>query len=319
MWALGFIISLGFGILVGKYMIPMLHHLKFGQSIREEGPERHKQKQGTPTMGGILFIVTLPITLLVLGQFNSVALFLCVSSLLFGGIGLLDDSIKIIMKHNEGLTPKQKLFLQFFAAVLIITMAKLMDMNTGAFWIPAFNTVLPVGILYWPIMIFIILGTTNAANLTDGLDGLLTSVSIIIFIAFFAIIKLYGEGHSLVVVAAFLGALLAFLFYNRYPARVFMGDTGSFFIGGMVVGLSIVTKTELLIPLLCFIYMIEALSDIIQVVVYKKTKRRVFRMAPLHHHFELGGLKETQVVGLFSVVTIITSIIGVALYWSAIA
>ena len=318
MWALGFIISLVIGLVVGHFMIPILHKLKFGQSIREEGPKSHQKKQGTPTMGGILFMVTVIVTLVVMGQFNGVTWFVVVSAMLFGLIGLTDDAIKIVMHHNEGLTPKQKIALQLIAAILIVFWASRLDMNVSDFWIPLFNIVLPVGILYWPLMIFIIVGTTNSANLTDGLDGLLTTVSIIIFLAFFAVVKLYNEPHTLIVIAVMIGACLAFLFYNHHPARVFMGDTGSFFIGGMVVALAMVTKTELLIPAMCFTYFIEACSDIIQVAVYKKTKRRVFRMAPLHHHFELGGRSENQVVRLFSIITLVSCVIGVALYWTAL-
>lgn len=318
MWALGFIISLVIGLVVGHFMIPILHKLKFGQSIREEGPKSHQKKQGTPTMGGILFMVTVIVTLVVMGQFNGVTWFVVGSAMLFGLIGLTDDAIKIIMHHNEGLTPKQKIALQLIAAILIVFWASRLDMNVSDFWIPLFNIVLPVGILYWPLMIFIIVGTTNSANLTDGLDGLLTTVSIIIFLAFFAVVKLYNEPHTLIVIAVMIGACLAFLFYNHHPARVFMGDTGSFFIGGMVVALAMVTKTELLIPAMCFTYFIEACSDIIQVAVYKKTKRRVFRMAPLHHHFELGGRSENQVVRLFSIITLVSCVIGVALYWTAL-
>lgn len=318
MWALGFIISLVIGLVVGHFMIPILHKLKFGQSIREEGPKSHQKKQGTPTMGGILFMVTVIVTLVIMGQFNGVTWFVVGSAMLFGLIGLTDDAIKIVMHHNEGLTPKQKIALQLIAAILIVFWASRLDMNVSDFWIPLFNIVLPVGILYWPLMIFIIVGTTNSANLTDGLDGLLTTVSIIIFLAFFAVVKLYNEPHTLIVIAVMIGACLAFLFYNHHPARVFMGDTGSFFIGGMVVALAMVTKTELLIPAMCFTYFIEACSDIIQVAVYKKTKRRVFRMAPLHHHFELGGRSENQVVRLFSIITLVSCVIGVALYWTAL-
>ena len=318
MWALGFGISLCLGLVIGHFMIPILHQLKFGQSIREEGPKAHQKKSGTPTMGGILFMLTVPVSLLLCGQFNGVALFLCGGAFLFGFIGLLDDGIKIAMHHNEGLTPRQKILLQLLAAVLIIFWAHAMGMNTTDFWLPLFNKVLPLHWFYWPVMVFIILGTTNAANLTDGLDGLLTSVTIVILLAFFAIVKLYNEPRSLVVAAVMIGSCLAFLFYNRYPAKVFMGDTGSFFIGGMVIGLSMVTKTELLLPLICFIYMCEALSDIIQVAVFKKTGKRVFRMAPLHHHFELSGMGEVRVVALFSLVTAVAGVAAVILYGTAI-
>lgn len=318
MWVIGFAVSLVIGLIVGHFMIPVLHRLKFGQSIREEGPKSHQKKQGTPTMGGILFMITVVLALLVTGQFSGITWFVVGSAFLFGAIGLADDAIKIVMHHNEGLTPKQKIVLQLVAAALIIFWASRLGMNTSDLWVPLFNVVLPVGILYWPFMIFIIVGTTNSANLTDGLDGLLTTVSIIIFLGMFAILKLYNEPNSLVVVAVMIGACLAFLFYNHNPARVFMGDTGSFFIGGMVVALTMVTKTELLIPLLCFTYLIEACSDIIQVLVYKRTKRRVFRMAPLHHHFELGGRTENQVVMLFGIITLVTAVLAVAVFWTAL-
>ena len=318
MWVIGFAVSLVIGLIVGHFMIPVLHRLKFGQSIREEGPKSHQKKQGTPTMGGILFMITVVLALLVTGQFSGITWFVVGSAFLFGAIGLADDAIKIVMHHNEGLTPKQKIVLQLVAAALIIFWASRLGMNTSDLWVPLFNVVLPVGILYWPFMIFIIVGTTNSANLTDGLDGLLTTVSIIIFLGMFAILKLYNESNSLVVVAVMIGACLAFLFYNHNPARVFMGDTGSFFIGGMVVALTMVTKTELLIPLLCFTYLIEACSDIIQVLVYKRTKRRVFRMAPLHHHFELGGRTENQVVMLFGIITLVTTVLAVAVFWTAL-
>lgn len=318
MWAVGFIFSLVIGLVVGHFMIPILHNLKFGQSIREEGPKSHQKKTGTPTMGGVLFMIAVALTLVIMRQFSGVTWFIVGSAMLFGAIGLADDAIKIIMRHNEGLTPKQKIALQLLASVLIIFWANHLDINTSDFWVPLFNIVLPVGVLYWPLMVFIIIGTTNSANLTDGLDGLLSTVSVIVFLAFFAIAKIYNEPNSLMVIAVMIGALLAFLFYNHHPARVFMGDTGSFFIGGMAVALSMVTKTELLIPLICFTYMIESISDIIQVFSYKKFKKRVFRMAPLHHHFELGGRSENQVVVLFAGITLVSCLLGVALFWSAL-
>lgn len=317
MWALGFVVALVIGVAVGHFMIPILHKMKFGQSIREEGPKSHQKKQGTPTMGGILFMITVVVTLVITGQFSGVTWFIVGSAFLFGCIGLSDDAIKIIMHHNEGLTPKQKLVLQFVAAIFIIVWARLLDMNTSDLWVPLFNIVLPLGGVYWPLMIFIIMGTTNSANLTDGLDGLLTTVTIIVLLGYFAIVKIYNEPNTLIVIAVMIGACLAFLFYNHNPARVFMGDTGSFFIGGMVVALAMVTKTELLIPVMCFTYLIEACSDIIQVLVYKRTKRRVFRMAPLHHHFELGGRTENQVVRLFAIITLVACVIGVTIYWTA--
>lgn len=312
-WIISFIVSLVVGVIGGNALVPFLRRLKFGQEVREEGPQSHLKKQGTPTMGGLLFFIALPIGILSSFQLNSETLFLIGCAVLFGFIGLLDDGLKIVMHRSLGLRAWQKVVLQIVFTIIVLFWAIKGIGILPAFWLP--GTTLVVGSLpvYVAIMFFVIIGTTNAANLTDGLDGLLSTVTIVVAVGFF-VIGIFMNRQDVMVFSAALGAtLIAFLFYNRYPAKMFMGDTGSFFIGGAVVGLAICTKTELLLPLLCLIYVAEALSVIIQVVVFKKTGKRVFRMSPLHHHFELGGLKETQVVGLFALVTVLATLLSLLL------
>lgn len=306
---MGFIVSLFVGVVVSHFMIPLLRRLKFGQEVRDDGPQSHLKKQGTPTMGGILFFIAVPLAVAFSGTANQMLWFLVVSAALFGLIGLADDALKIVFRHSEGLTPKQKLAAQLFLAIVLLWWALHgLGLSTDL-WIPLWDRVWQAGWLYWPLMVFVILGTTNSCNLTDGLDGLLSTVSIVVFFIYGFIAYVQGDQGAMVFVAIMIAANLAFLVYNRHPARVFMGDTGSFFIGGAVVALAMTTKTEFLLPLIGLIYMLEAVSDIIQVLVYKKTRRRVFKMAPLHHHFELSGLKETQVVALFAGVTIVCGVL----------
>ena len=217
-------------------------------------------------------------------------------------------------RRSEGLTPKQKIFFQIIVSIAITLFAtKVVGLSTSV-WIPICNINFELGALYYPFIIFIMVGTTNACNLTDGIDGLLTSVSLIVFSGYFIISYLLNYEVSMIFSLAMIGGLLAFLFYNFNPAKVFMGDTGSFFIGGAVVGIAILTKTELLLLFLGMIYVIEAVSDIIQVIVYKKTKKRVFKMAPIHHHFELSGYSEKGVVLLFCIATLVFVILGLVTF-----
>ncbi len=312
-WIIAFIVSLVVGIIGGNALIPFLRRLKFGQEVREEGPQSHLKKQGTPTMGGVLFFLALPIGILSSFQLNAETLFLIGCAVLFGFIGLLDDGLKIVMHRSLGLRAWQKVALQIVFTIIILLWAIKGLGIMPAFWLPGTTVIFSTLPVYVAVMFFVIIGTTNAANLTDGLDGLLSSVTFVIAVGFFVIGIFMSSQDVMVFSAALAATLLAFLFYNRHPAKIFMGDTGSFFIGGAVVGLAICTKTELLLPLLCLIYVAEALSVIIQVAVFKKTGKRVFRMSPLHHHFELGGLRETQVVRLFTLVTILTTLLSLLL------
>ncbi len=315
-WVIAFVVSLIVGIIGGNVLIPFLRRLKFGQEVREEGPQSHLKKQGTPTMGGIIFFAALPVGVVASFQLNRECLFLMFCALSFGAIGLLDDALKIIFKRSLGLRAIEKIGLQILVAMVILLLAgRFLDLPLR-FVVPGTGLFFGSPVFYCAAMIVVLLGTTNAANLTDGLDGLLSSVSIVIAVGFFVIGSFLHQGYSQVFSAALLGSLLAFLFYNKYPAKVFMGDTGSFFIGGAVVGLAMCTKTELLLPVLCIIYVAEALSVMIQVFVFKKTGRRVFRMSPLHHHFELGGLSETQVVYTFVLVGILAMLLSVLIMHS---
>ncbi len=309
------IISLVVGLVIGHYMIPILTKVKFGQEIRQDGPEAHLKKRGTPTMGGILFFFTTSVGMLVGGKSDYGVWFLLLAAFAFGATGLLDDALKLVKKRSEGLTPKQKIFFQIITSVVLVFFAtKVVGLGTSI-WIPIFNSSIDLGILYYPLIVFIMVGTTNACNLTDGIDGLLSSVSLIVFSGYFIISYLLNYEVAMIFSLTMIGGLFAFLFYNFNPAKVFMGDTGSFFIGGAVVGITILTKTELLLLLLGMIYAIEALSDIIQVMVYKKTKKRVFKMAPIHHHFELLGYSEKGVVALFSLATLVFVVLGLVTLW----
>ena len=304
------VVSLVVGLLIGHYMIPVLTKVKFGQEIRQDGPEAHLKKKGTPTMGGILFFFAIGIGMFASGKIDYSVLFIVFTAFAFGATGLLDDALKLVKRHSEGLTPKQKILFQVIISIAIALFAtKIVGLSTSI-WIPVFNISFELGVLYYPFIIFIMVGTTNACNLTDGIDGLLTSVSLIVFSGYFIISYLLNYEVPMIFSLTMIGGLLAFLCYNFNPAKVFMGDTGSFFIGGAIVGMAILTKTELLLLLLGMIYVIEAISDIVQVMVYKKTKKRVFKMAPIHHHFELSGYSEKGVVLLFCIATLVFVILG---------
>lgn len=302
-------------MLVTARMIPLLRQKQFGQFIREEGPEAHLSKAGTPTMGGIAFIIGITaavvISMFMPASDTTGKIAILLSMFAFGAIGFIDDYNKIAKKQNEGLTPKQKLLLQaaFGLALAIFMMTK----EGTTMLIPFFRKTVDFGILYIPFVVFIEIAMANAVNLTDGLDGLASSNSAIVACTF-AIIGMSVRGGSepmAVAGQAVFGALAAFLLYNHYPAKIFMGDTGSMALGGVLSAMAIVGHMEWLLPLAGLIYVAEALSVIIQITYFKKTGgKRVFRMAPIHHHFELGGWHETKVVKVFCLVTFICCIIA---------
>ena len=308
-------IAFAVSMLVTARMIPLLRQKQFGQFIREEGPEAHLSKAGTPTMGGIAFILGTTVAVVVSmflpasDTMGKIAILL--SMYAFGAVGFIDDYNKIAKKQNEGLTPKQKLILQaaFGLALAIFMMAK----EGSAMFIPFFRKTVDIGILYIPFVVFIEIAMANAVNLTDGLDGLASSNSAIVACTF-AIIGMSVRGGSepmAVAGQALFGALVGFFLYNHYPAKIFMGDTGSMALGGALSAMAIVGHMEWLLPIAGLIYVIEALSVIIQVTYFKKTGgKRVFRMAPIHHHFELGGWHETKVVKAFCLFTFICCVIA---------
>ena len=321
------VISFAVTALLGYIVIPFLHNLKFGQTILDIGPKWHKNKQGTPTMGGIMMILGVLVSLAAVisisvfngGRFSGelkdayrlsvfasgVGMALCMSA-----IGFIDDYIKVVKKRNLGLTAKQKTFLQLAVSAGYLVCLNLAGMHTT--YIPFIGDVSIIsglGLIFWPIALFFIYGFTNAVNLTDGLDGLASTVTLVVACAFMLVAGRFNIMSINVLSAALAGACAGFVVWNAKPAKVFMGDTGSMFLGGMVVALSFGINRPVLLIFAGCLYFIEAISVMIQVAYYKKTKKRLFKMAPLHHHFEMSGYSEQKVVFLFSGITFVGCLI----------
>lgn len=295
----GFAVSLVIALVLGKPVIGQLKKFHARQSEREEGPQSHKYKAGTPTMGGILILIALVVSCLVFNPSDlrkGLALFLTFGH---GVIGFLDDSIKAVKRRNLGLTAKQKLLGQFvMAAVFCFILKEFLQFST-TLWIPFTSITIDLGFFYYIFVFVMIVGASNAVNLTDGLDGLAAGSCAITSVAYVVIAVALGYVNFAVFSAALTGACLGFLFYNQHPAKMFMGDTGSLALGGALAAMAILTKTELLLILAGGLYVIEALSVIIQVVSFKTRGVRVFKMSPIHHHFELSGWSEVKVVTVF--------------------
>ena len=311
-YILSFIVAFGVAVILGQILIPALRRLKAGQSIREDGPTWHMSKQGTPTMGGLMFIAGIGIAVLVAGWNEIMAgnrshLYVFGFALVFGVVGFIDDFQKLRHKANEGLTAPQKFLLQLAAAILFLVLLRRDGYLTPNLYIPFFNVEFALPwVLYMVFAVFVTVATVNAVNLTDGVDGLATGVTLPVALFYLMASAWYGRDDVAVVSAALLGGLAAFLIYNFHPAKVFMGDTGSLFLGGMVSGLAFALNVPLVIPVVGLVYVLEVLSDIIQVVYFKKTGgKRFFRMAPLHHHLEMGGWSETKLFCVFSGVTLV--------------
>lgn len=307
------IVALIISVGLAPYVIPMLTRWKFGQSIREEGPQSHMKKAGTPTMGGVIFTISILVTTLLLGViysfFTVQTTILLLVFIGFAIIGFLDDGLKVIFKRNLGLTSRQKLLGQIGIAIVAYLLLQLSD--TFEPTLSLFGLTVDVGIFYIAFLIFWLVGFSNAVNLTDGLDGLAAGTSSIAFAAFGIIASLQEQADVALFAFAVTGALLGFLLFNAKPAKVFMGDTGSLALGGALAMLSVLTKTEFLLLLIGLVFVVETLSVIIQVSYYKKTKKRIFRMSPIHHHFEEGGWSEWKVVLVFWAVGLVVAIIGV--------
>ncbi len=298
-------------LFIAPKMLPVLRRLKFGQQVREDGPESHLSKQGTPTMGGLIFLGGILLAGLIFEFGNGRAFLIFIVMLAFGLIGLCDDGLKIKKKQSEGLSPKQKILLQVSVAFLYLLVGLQAGILSTDIIIPFYNGgTLDLGGFFIPLMLIVILGTVNGVNLTDGLDGLATTVTSVISIFFVIAAIILKSEHVVAVPGIVTGALLAFLLFNTYPAQVFMGDTGSLALGGFVASMAIYLKLPLFILIFGGIYVVESLSVIIQVGYYKRNKKRIFKMAPIHHHFELSGMKETQIVAWFTVITIMLSLIG---------
>lgn len=304
------VIAFAISMVLCPIVIPFLKKLKFGQFVRDDGPQAHLKKAGTPTMGGLIILLSLTITTLFYAKKYPDVLPVLFVTLGFGLIGFIDDYIKVVMKRSMGLHAWQKMLGQIFVTgVFAFYVEKYTDINNELIIPFLGKTVQLSPVLYVILMFFIILGTVNGANFTDGLDGLASSVTVLIA-TFFAVVAI-GMGSGVTPVAcAVVGSLLGFLVYNVYPAKVFMGDTGSLALGGFVASIAYMLKMPIFIVIVAFIYFCEVLSVIIQVASFKLTGKRVFRMAPIHHHFELGGWPETKVVAIFSIVTAILCVIG---------
>ena len=310
-YILSFIVAFGVAAIAGQILIPLLRRLKAGQSIKEDGPAWHMAKQGTPTMGGLMFILAIAVAVATAGweqirhgELKHVYVFLF--ALVFGGIGMVDDFQKLRHHANEGLTAGQKFLLQLAAAIAFTALMRGEGYLTPNLFLPFLNVVIPLPwVVYMVFAAFVMVGTVNAVNLTDGIDGLATGVTIPVALFYMAVSAWFGRRDLAVLAAAVAGALAAFLIYNFHPAKVFMGDTGSLFLGGMVCGLAFALDIPLVIPIVGLVYVAEVLSDIIQVAYFKKTHgKRFFRMAPLHHHLELGGWSETKLFCVFSGLTL---------------
>lgn len=279
----------------GPVLIPVLHKLKFGQEIREIGPSWHKKKSGTPTMGGFIFIIPTIVCTLIFVRTTLTAC-LVLFALSFGLVGFVDDYIKVVKKRNLGLTEKQKFLLQLLFSVLFICVSVygLKFIDTKIF-IPLVKTEVDLSMFYIPLALFVLLGTTNSVNLTDGVDGLAASVTAVVC-AFFSILSYTKGMYDITVVNAIsFASLMGFLIFNKHPAKVFMGDTGSLFLGGLVCSNALLMKNPLILIIAGGVYVVETLSVIIQVTVFKETKKRVFKMSPIHHHFEMCGWSEVRI------------------------
>ena len=309
MWfVIAFAAALALSAVLTKLEIPMLIRLKTGQNIREEGPQGHMAKAGTPSMGGLAIIAAACIVGLILMRSKDMAV-CCLSAVCFGFVGFLDDYLKIVKHQSEGLKPKQKMGLLLVFAILLAVYGYMKE--GGLVAIPFLRRNVSFGIWYIPFAIFAILAMTNAVNLTDGLDGLASSVTALVA----ACMGLQGLGSAGLFAFALSGACLGFFWFNKHPAKLFMGDTGSLALGGALAAIGICNAHLLALPIAGAIYVAEALSVIIQVYVFKtQNGRRFFRMAPLHHHFELGGWKETKVVGVFAGVTAVLCVLTILIF-----
>ena len=311
------LVSFFLTVIIAKYSIPYLRKFKLGQNIRDDGPQSHLSKAGTQTMGGVFFVVAIILTTFCLGNFSREVFSVLIGMLGFTFIGFLDDFFKLVMKRSLGLTEIQKLIIQFVISIVVIIFIELVVGTDLTYQlVPFVKNPVHFGWIIYPIVIFVMIGTANATNLTDGLDGLSSSVSIPVFLGL-AVISSSRYPSVGVFSLVFMASLMGFVLFNSYPARVFMGDTGSMALGGAIATICILNGMIFYLPIIGGIYVIEALSVIIQVVSYKtRNKKRVFLMSPIHHHYELKGYKEPQIVTAFAVISGILSIIAVNLFYS---
>lgn len=309
-WGISLAVAFVITVIITPLLIPFLRKLKFGQMILEDGPTWHAKKQGTPTMGGLGFILAIAVASLIIDR-SEQTLFVVIVGVLFGVIGFIDDYIKVVKKRNKGFSAGAKFACQTVVALGAAAYMFFMtdDVLKTSIKIPFVDFEWSLGYFYIPFVMFVFLATVNSVNLTDGVDGLASSVSVVCALFFLsAAIKLGYDGVA-VAVAAMIGAVLGFLIFNFFPAKVFMGDTGSLFLGGILSAAAVKMGLELSLIIAGFVFLCETMSDIIQVAYYKKTKKRIFKMAPLHHHFEMCGWKETKIVFVFTAVTAVLAIV----------
>jgi len=308
-------------LVMGRFFIPFMRKKKLGQSILEIGPKWHMSKQGTPTMGGILFITGIIAAIVFAGSTASnggkwLHAIIWLFALSFGAIGFLDDYVKVAKKRNLGLTASQKLLLQLAVSLAFVSLLRFWGVVSPNLYIPFANVSIPVPwVWYMLFSVLAIAGGVNAVNFTDGVDGLLSSVTLPVMVFFTATAWIEKSMEVGIISAASVGALLAFLIYNYNPAKIFMGDTGSLFLGGLVCGTAFALNIPLIIPIIGAIYIIEIMSVVIQVVYFKITNgKRVFRMAPIHHHFEMGGWSEKKICFVFGGITLVLCLIAFAAF-----
>jgi len=311
------ILSLVIAILLGKILIPFLKSIKMGQKILDVGPRWHKSKEGTPYMGGLLFISGTLAALLVFGftidrkDGNYADIYTYAMAFCHGIIGFIDDYAKRLRKRNEGLSRIQKLALQFPVAIGYVILLKYSGIITSELFIPFANINIDMGIFYYICVVLGIVFIVNAVNIHDGIDGMCGSVTGIIMIMYIILFYLEGNNPGIILSSACLGGLVGYLYYNFYPAKIFMGDTGSLYLGGMVVGIAIWMNIPMLLVLFGIVYIIEILSSEIQIRVFKLTGKRVFKMAPIHHHFELCGWSEYKIVFAAASITLVMSAVSI--------
>ena len=306
------LIAFAVSAIAAPLVLPILRKLKFGQEIREEGPAWHGSKSGTPTMGGIIFILATAISCIVMLYHSFKGIMLLYLSVSFGVIGFIDDYIKVAKKRNLGLTEIQKLILQFVASLLFVWVLYKNNLINTTLKIPFTDFAPDLGIWYIPFAVIVIIGSVNAVNLTDGIDGLASSVTLIVCLFFTAAASLIGDKETSLFVIAVAGSLAGFLLYNKPKALVFMGDTGSLFLGGVVAAAAVINGMTLFLAIAGLIYVIEALSVIMQVACFKLTGKRIFKMSPVHHHFEMCGWSEIKIDLVFCATTVLLCIIAYA-------
>lgn len=310
------LVTLVIMLLIMPGLIDYLHKIKFGQTEREEGLASHKKKNGTPTMGGLAFIIV-PTLVYIIGSFltpfkldmNTMIILLAFVG--YGVVGFIDDYIIVVQKNNEGLKPAHKFLLQSILAVVFFFLYR--TSSTTDIWIPIFNVTIDLSWFYFILVFFMFTAETNAVNLTDGLDGLCAGQMVIALVPFVVFALMQGLYNVACLICLVIFALLGYLKFNKHPAQIFMGDTGSLALGGLIAAVAMVLKQEILLIIIGFVFVAEVCSVIIQVTYYKKTHKRIFKMAPLHHHFEMCGWSEEKVVTRFRLVGVILAVLGLAL------